>query len=164
MAVAVLLVSHPLAAQRISPRAEAARRDNSNAGAIRLASSVGAAGVGVIAGAFLGYHMLPHCTGCEDPGLEAIIYGSFVGATIGAALGAAGPNLGSVCRFRTRIRRTLLGAGAGAGAMFILGGGLSQSETSVFLVPVGAIGGSLASLGRCWKSLIQTNSILRTEN
>ena len=115
-------------------------------------SSLGGAGLGVIAGGFLGYQLLPHCTGCEDPGLEAIIYGSFAGSAIGAAFGAAFPNLGSVCDFKGRIRRTLLGAGAGAAVMFILGGGLSQNESSLILVPAGAIGGSLAALGRCWKS------------
>ena len=146
-----LLVATPLAAQRIPPRTEAIRTNN-NAGAIRLVSSVGAAGLGIIAGGFLGYHLLPHCTGCEDPGLDAIVYGSFAGAAIGAAFGAARPNLESICDFKTRFRRTLLGAGAGAGAMFILGGGLSKNETSLFLVPAGGIGGSLAALGRCWKS------------
>jgi hypothetical protein len=149
---AAMLVAFPVAAQRIPPRPDGVRNDNNNAGAIRLASSVGAAGLGIIAGGFLGYHLIPHCTGCEDPGLDAIVYGSFVGAAIGAAFGAARPNLHSVCPFRTRFQRTLIGAGVGAGAMFILGGGLSQNETSLILVPAGGIGGALAGLGRCWKS------------
>lgn len=152
VAVAALVLAQPLAAQRVPPRTEGAPRANSNAGPIRLVSSLGGAGLGIIAGGFLGYQLLPHCTGCEDPGLEALVYGSFVGAAIGAAFGAANPNLGSACPFKTRFQRTLLGAGAGAAAMFIVGGGLSQNGSALILVPAGAIGGSLAALGRCWKS------------
>jgi hypothetical protein len=150
-AILLLLIPLPLGAQRIPPRPEGTARDN-NAGAIRLVSSVGAAGLGIVGGGLLGYHILPHCTGCEDPGLDSIIYGSFVGAAIGAAFGAARPDLRSVCRqFKARFQRTLIGAGAGAGAMFLVSG---RNETSLFLVPVGAIGGSLAGLGRCWKSIL----------
>ena len=146
----LLLIASPLGAQRIPPRSQGVASDN-NAGAIRLVSSVGAAGLGIVAGGFLGYHLLPHCNGCEDPGLDAIVYGSFVGAALGAAFGAARPNLRSVCQFKTRLQRTLIGAGAGAGGVFLLSG---LNETSLFLVPVGAIGGSLAGLGRCWKSIL----------
>jgi hypothetical protein len=153
VAIASLLFAAPLEAQRIPPRSDGIPRDNPNAGAIRLVSSVGGAGLGIIAGGFLGYHLIPHCTGCEDPGLDAIVYGSFIGSAIGAAFGAARPDLYSVCPFKARFQRTLLGAGAGAAAMFILGGGLSQNESSLILVPVGSIGGSLASLGRCWKMI-----------
>ena len=152
-AMGSLLVASPLDAQRIPPRTGGIPQSNPNAGAIRLVSSVGIAGLGIIAGGFLGYHLIPHCTGCEDPGLDAIVYGSFIGSAIGAAFGAARPDLYSVCPFRRRFQRTLLGASAGAAAMFILGGGLSKNESSLILVPAGSVGGALASLGRCWKMI-----------
>ena len=153
VAIVSLLVAAPLDAQRIPPRTDGIPQDNPNAGAIRLISSVGVAGLGIIAGGFLGYHLIPHCTGCEDPGLDAIVYGSFIGSAIGAAFGAARPDLYSICPFKERLERTVIGAGVGAAAMFILGGGLSRNESSLILVPVGSVGGALASLGRCWKMI-----------
>jgi hypothetical protein len=152
-AIVVSTIASPLSAQRIPPRTGTNPPNSSNAGAIRLLSSVGGAAVGILVGGVLGYHLIPHCTGCEDPGLEAIVYGSFIGSAIGAAFGASGPNFRSVCDRSTRFRRSLIGASAGAAAMFILGGGLSQHEASLILTPVGSIGGSLVGLGPCWKSI-----------
>ena len=97
----------------------------------------------------IGYRVLPHDCNCDDPGLDALIYGGLAGMTIGAAFGAALPNLGSVCSFETRLGRSLLGAALFAGAAYAVAG---NGESVVMAVPVGAVGGSLAMLGRCWKS------------
>jgi hypothetical protein len=121
-----------------------------NVGAIRFGSAVGGALLGAITGAYLGYNILPHDCGCDDPGLDALIWGGLGGITVGAAFGAAAANLGSQCDFGTRLKRTLLGAGlSGVAAYFVAGG--SANEGTVIAVPAAAIGGSLAALGRCWK-------------
>lgn len=121
---------------------------SSSTTASRVLLSVGGAAIGTFAGGYIGYHVLSHdCGGCDDPGLEAIILGAFAGMTVGAALGAAGPG-DSVCSFDRRFARSLAGAGIAAGGAFFVAG----INGSIITVPAGAIGGSLAALGRCWKS------------
>lgn len=119
--------------------------------AIRLATAIGGTFVGFVVGGTVGYRVLSHdCGGCDDPGLDAIIYGALVGTPIGAALGAAAPQLGSVCSFNQRIGRTLLGAVAGGAVGFVAG---AITEGAVLITfPVFSIGGALGSLGRCWKA------------
>ena len=118
-------------------------------GGSRLVASTGAMAVGFVAGGFLGYRALPHCGGCEDPGLEQMVYGAFVGGAIGAAIGAAAPDLRSACTFEERFSRSLVGSGVAAAGIFILSGGLHESQ--LLLIPAGSVAGALGSLGRCWK-------------
>jgi hypothetical protein len=154
LASGLLIISTPVSAQRndpVGPRAGAdtAMRPHRNPGGARLFTSVSGVVVGAVAGAVIGYRVLPHECGCDDPGLDAIVYGGLAGMTIGAALGAAAPNLGSVCSFETRLGRSLLGAVLFAGAAYVASG---EGEAILMAIPVGAVGGSLAALGRCWKS------------
>ncbi|MEO8193642.1 MAG: hypothetical protein ABI681_07310 [Gemmatimonadales bacterium] len=123
-----------------------------NAVTIRLVSGLAGTLVGFVVGGFVGYRVLPHdCGGCDDPGLDAIVYGALVGTWVGAAAGVAMPGLGSVCSFNERVGRALLGAGAGGALGFLIGGGFGMSGTSLILVPLFSIGGAVGSIGRCWK-------------
>ena len=146
------------AAQRMSPdrfgksdngRVDVHAARGLGVGGARLAASLGGLVTGVFVGGAAGYRVLPHCTGCEDPGLNQMVYGAFVGGAIGAALGAAVPDLRSSCSFDERFARSLIGAGAGAAGAFFLGRGLS--ETALLVVPASSVAGALGSLGRCWK-------------
>lgn len=80
--------------------------------------------LGFIPGAFIGgivaVNALPHrpC-GCDDPGLKEFLEGFVVGGTLGAAIGAAAPNLGSNCSFAHRFGRGLIGAALGTGVGMI---------------------------------------------
>ena len=154
VACGVFVLSAPARAQRNEPvgpraRADTAIHPHPHPGGPRLFASLGGVAVGALAGATIGYRVLPHDCNCDDPGLDALIYGGLAGMTIGAAFGAALPNLGSVCSFETRLGRSLLGAALFAGAAYAVAG---NGESVVMAVPVGAVGGSLAMLGRCWKS------------
>jgi hypothetical protein len=124
---------------------------NNNAGAARLGGAVGGLLIGTVVGGYAGYQVLPHCGGCEDPGLDQMVYGAFIGGAAGAAIGAALPRLGSSCSREKRLQRTTLGAAAGGLLGFLLGGGLDLSENSLILVPAGSVAGALGALGRCWK-------------
>jgi hypothetical protein len=107
--------------------------------------------VGFVVGGTVGYRVLSHdCGGCDDPGLDAFIYGTLVGVPVGAALGAAAPQLGSVCSFGERTGRALLGAVAG-GAVGLVAGAMTEGAVLITF-PVLSIGGALGSLGRCWKA------------
>ena len=120
-------------------------------GGLRVFTTFGGVLVGAVAGGYVGYNVLPHNCACDDPGLDEMIYGAFAGMAIGAAIGASAPDLGSRCSFEKRFVRSLAGAGLAAGAAYFVAGGHGNGGT-VFAVPAGAIGGSLAALGRCWKS------------
>lgn len=144
-------------AQRMSPdrfgksdsgRVDAHTPGGLGVGASRLAASVGGLAAGIFVGGAAGYRILPHCTGCEDPGLDQMVYGAFIGGAIGAALGAAAPNLHSSCAFDERLARSIVGAGAGMAGAFFIGG---LSATSLIVVPVSSVAGALGSLGKCWK-------------
>lgn len=125
------------------------RRD---AGPKRLLGAVGGTVIGTIAGAYAGYNILPHTPNGDDPGLIELVEGALVGGVVGAAFGASAPGLQSSCSFKTRFARSLLGAGAIAATVFFVGGGPNGDGSIVLLVPAGSVGGSLAALGRCWKS------------
>jgi hypothetical protein len=102
----------------------------------------------MIGGAYIAYNAFPHdCCG-DDPGLANIIYGGALGVWFGAALGASLPDMRSVCNLKTRFLRSFAGAVAGSfvGLAAGIGGGF------VITTPLGAAGGSLVTLGRCWKS------------
>ena len=120
-------------------------------GGLRVLTALGGVFFGAIGGGYVGYNVLPHNCRCDDPGLDEMISGAFVGMAIGAAIGASGPDLGSVCSFERGLMRSLAGAGLAAGAAYLVAGG-SGNEGTLLAVPAGAIGGSLAALGRCWKS------------
>jgi len=123
-------------------------------GSIRLASSSGGFMFGLLLGGFAGYEMVSQsCDHCRNPTGDALVIGGTIGGALGAALGAAFLDLKSVCTFDKRLMRTLIGSGVGASALFIAAGGLDHRRgRSAFFVPIGAIGGSLGTLGRCWKS------------
>ena len=124
------------------------RRDAAPA---RFGAAFGGAALGMIGGAYIAYNAFPNdCCG-DDPGLANILYGGALGLWLGGALGAAGPDLKSVCSFRKRFVRSLAGsiAGSFAGAAAGAGGG-----GGFFLVtlPIGAGAGGALTLGPCWKS------------
>jgi amino acid transporter len=123
-------------------------------GSIRLASSSGGFMFGMLVGGFTGYEMVSqNCDHCRNPTGDALVVGGVIGGALGAALGAAFLDLKSVCSFDKRIMRTLIGSAAGASALFVAAGGMEHRRgRSAFFVPIGAIGGSMAMLGRCWKS------------
>ncbi len=155
-----LVCSSQLSAQRVeSIDRRGVHRDTAttyrSTSPLRFFTSTGGAIVGLLAGAMVGEKLPHHNCGCDDPGLDEIIYGALVGATIGAAIGTALPNMRSVCSSNVRLGRSFIGAGIGASAGFILGGGLGKDGASVLSTPAGAIGGSLIGLGRCWRSHFQ---------
>ena len=123
-------------------------------GSIRLASSTGGFMFGMLLGGYTGYEVGSRdcTTKCRNPTGDALLAGGAIGGALGAAIGAAFLDLRSVCRFDGRIMRTLIGSGAGASALFLAAGGLDRDGRSAFFIPLGAIGGSLVTLGRCWKS------------
>jgi hypothetical protein len=122
-----------------------------NAWLIRLLTAAGGTAVGFVVGGTVGYQVGSHdCGGCDDPGLDAFIYGALVGIPVGAALGAAAPRLGSVCPFSERAGRALLGAFAG-GAVGLVAGFATEGAGGI-TIPVFSIAGALGSLGRCWKA------------
>jgi hypothetical protein len=121
--------------------------------AIRLGSASGGFMFGILVGGFAGSQLLyQDCNKCKKPQMDAIIVGGSIGGALGAALGASVLELSSVCSFNSRLTRSLIGAGIGATTMFVAGGGVHRGGRSVFLVPIGAVSGSLGALGRCWKS------------
>lgn len=155
-AALILLGASAVGAQRVEPVGPRARPDTMliphvNKGHHRFFASLGGSVLGAIAGGYLGYQILPHDCQCDDPGLDALVYGGLAGMTVGAALGAAGPGLRSVCSYDRRLKRSLIGATLVAGASYIVAGGPGNSGTLI-AVHLGGMGGSLAALGQCWKS------------
>lgn len=152
-----LCLSAPtIEAQRDEPVGPRARPDTSivprrHVGGTRLFTAVGGVLAGTFVGGVVGYRVLPHDCNCDDPGLDATVYGAFAGMVVGAALAGSAPDLGSVCSFQTRFGRSLAGAALTATAAYFVAGGRGNGG-SLIAVPLGAIGGSLAGLGRCWKS------------
>lgn len=134
-----------------STRLPAAKRP---IGSIRLASATGGFMFGMVLGGYTGYEFASEdcTTRCRKPSGDALLTGGAIGGALGAALGAAFLDLRSVCRFDGRIMRALIGSGLGASALFLAAGGLDRNGRSAFFIPLGAIGGSLGTLGRCWKS------------
>lgn len=115
---------------------------------IRAFSAAG----GLLAGAFVGGYVGAHTGGtcsCDDPGLEELLFGVLSGVVVGTPLGAAAPDLGSVCTFAERFGRSLVGSAAGGlvGLLATRGAG-----NGILLLPAFSLGGGLATLGRCWKS------------
>lgn len=154
---AALSTPSTLLAQRADTVGVRARADTMigprrNAGATRLFGSVGGSLLGLVAGAYIGSQLPAHDCGCDDPGLDELIYGGLAGITLGAALGAAAPDLRSVCSFKTRVGRSLIGSTLFAVGAFVISG--VRDEAILIAVPAGAVGGSLAALGRCWKSYL----------
>lgn len=122
-------------------------------GSIRLASSTGGFMFGMLLGGYSGYEIASrNCENCRNPTGDGLLLGSAIGGALGAALGAAFLDLRSVCQFEGRLMRTLIGSGIGGAALFVAGGGLDKDGRAAFFIPIGAIGGSLGTLGRCWKS------------
>ncbi len=152
--VALTVISaSTLEAQRVDTNVGVkARADTTGPTAVSVAqrvfSSAGGAVAGLIGGVLIASQFPAHDCGCDDPGLAEAIYGGLAGVTLGAALGASAPGLHSVCSFGGRFGRSLLGGGLGTVAGMFAG----ISSGNIVLVPVGAAAGSLAALGRCWKS------------
>ena len=121
--------------------------------AIRLGASSGGFMFGILVGGYAGSKLLyQDCDNCKKPKMDALVVGGSIGGALGAAIGAAFLELGSVCTLDRRLMRSLVGAGVGGATMFVAGGGVHRGGRTAFLVPVGAVSGSLGALGRCWKS------------
>ena len=118
---------------------------------LRVLTTFGGVFFGAVTGGYIGYNVLPHNCACDDPGLDEMIYGAFTGMIIGGAIGASAPDLGSVCTLDKRLARSLAGAALIAGAAYVVAGGHGNGGTLI-AVPAGAVAGSLAGLGKCWKS------------
>src|SRR5678815_2167594 len=147
-----LISASTVEAQRVDnvglkTRADTATRTNVRV-AERVFASAGGAVLGLMGGVLIASQFPAHDCGCDDPGLAEAIYGGLAGVTLGAALGASAPQLRSVCSFGSRFGRSLLGAGVGTVAGVFVG----VSAGNIFVIPVGAAAGSVAALGRCWKS------------
>jgi hypothetical protein len=106
------------------------------------------ASLGWITGAYIGgqfwYAVRPHDCGCDDPGLEQFFEGAVGGGALGAALGAAAPDLGTSCSFKTRIGRSLLWSIVGSGV-----GLLANSEAILLTVPILSVTGATLAERRC---------------
>ena len=120
--------------------------------AIRLASSTGGFVFGMVLGGYSGLQLVPEDSQSDKPQVDALVIGGAIGGAIGAGLGAAFLDLSSSCTFDKRFVRSLVGAGIGTGALFLAGGGLERGGKAAFYVPLGAIAGSLGTMGRCWRS------------
>ena len=120
--------------------------------AIRLATSTGGFVFGMVLGGYSGSQLIGKDYESDKPQVDALVIGGAIGGAIGAGLGAAFLDLRSNCTFDKRFLRSLIGAGIGTGALFVAGGGLDRGGKSVFYVPLGAIAGSLGTMGRCWRS------------
>jgi hypothetical protein len=120
---------------------------------IRLASSSGGFIFGMVIGGFLGSQLLQQDhENNKNAQIDALMIGGAIGGAAGAAFGTAFLDLSSVCSFGGRFARTVIGASAGGATLFFASGGLKRGGRSAFFVPIGAVAGSLGSLGRCWKS------------
>jgi hypothetical protein len=111
-------------------------------------TAAGGAGwfLGAVAGGYVGYHVLSHdCGGCDDPGIDAIIQGGFVGGAIGAGLGAAAPILSSKCSFATRFGRSLLGSAAGSAIGLLF----RPSSSTLLAVPILSVSGAALAEWSC---------------
>ena len=120
--------------------------------AIRLATSTGGFVFGMVLGGYSGSQLLGKDYDSDKPQVDALVIGGAIGGAIGAGVGAAFLDLSSNCTFEKRLLRSLVGAGIGTGAVFAASGGLDRGGHSVFYVPLGAIAGSLGTMGRCWRS------------
>ena len=151
--IAITLISaSTLEAQRADNVGVKARADTTaptNGRVIqRGLGSAGGAVLGLIGGVFIASQLPAHDCGCDDPGLAEAIYGGLAGVTLGAALGAAMPDLRSVCSFGGRFGRSILGGALGT----VVGTFAAVSAGNIVFIPAGSAAGSLAALGRCWKS------------
>jgi hypothetical protein len=101
-----------------------------------------------IAGAYIGgefwYGIRPHDCGCDDPGLVQFVEGAIGGGALGAALGAAAPDLGTPCSFKTRFGRSLLWSIVGSGV-----GLLANSGAILLTVPILSVTGATLAERRC---------------
>jgi hypothetical protein len=140
---------------RIPGDSSAAAAQKIEVGPVRLGSAAAGFVFGALLGGFSGHELRQErCNGsCQTRIGESLLDGAAIGGTLGAALGAAFLNLRSVCSFDRRILRTLAGATLGGSALYVAAGGREKRKgTSAFFVPLGAVGGALASLGDCWRS------------
>lgn len=132
--------------------AAAMRDERLPIGSIRLASSSGGFVFGLLLGGYSGYELVSEtCKNCRESQGDALVMGAAIGGALGAALGAAFLDLRSVCAFDKRLVRSFTGSVLGASALFFATSGMDRGR-SIYLIPIGAIGGSLSMLGRCWKS------------
>jgi hypothetical protein len=106
------------------------------------------ASIGWIVGAYIGGQfwsaIRPHDCQCDDPGLEQFIEGAFGGGALGAAFGAAAPDLGTPCSFATRIGRGLVGSIGGSAV-----GLLPNSAAILLTVPIFSVTGATLAERRC---------------
>lgn len=154
---AQLVVSNPAVgvSRRISTDTRAIDSGNSIArssdavptAVLRVVAATGAGAVGLFLGANLGARMEGPCS-CDDPGLEGAIFGGLGGMILGSSLGAAAPGFGSTCTLSERFGRTFLGSVLGTVAGIVA----TEASHQIVTLPLFAVGGSVASLGRCMRT------------
>lgn len=104
-----------------------------------LMAGMSGAGVGALAGAFLGYHLDGSCNnrGCEDPGLTGALFGWFFGAAVGAPLSVHHANGGRGALSAALLSGALIAgagwmaAGSPAGTFVVLGAPFAQVISAV---------------------------------
>lgn len=102
--------------------------------------------LGAFAGAFVGYHVLPHrpCH-CDDPGLNELLIGAVGGGVVGAGFGAAVPKFNSRCSAARRFGLGLVGAVIGTGIGMIP---LTEGA-QIITVPIFSATGAALAEWRC---------------
>lgn len=124
--------------------------------AVRAVAATSAGLVAGYIGAVFGARMSGSCS-CDDPGLVGAIFGGLGGVALGSSLGAAAPGLGSICTLNERFARTLIGSVVGT----VAGIAAAQASRQILALPLLAVGGSVASLGRCMGGSV-SSATLRT--
>ena len=132
------------------PGAAAAQAISGNRVLARSFVGLLGAGAGMLAGGFVGYHVLSHdCGGCDDPGLSAMITGAAFGTFLGGSIAASGPRLASECSGGHRIGRGLLGGFLGAALGAGVGFASNSGAPAIVLLPVGTAAGAALATETC---------------
>lgn len=129
----------------VAPMADSARKSGDDG--LRIVGGLAVFAIGT----YVGYHVADAILGpcmCDDPGLEAGIYGLTIGGTLGSALGASLP--AGDCSFDTRFARGA--AGATLGTLAGIGLTFATSGVGIWLLPAFTTIGAVAAVDRCRKS------------
>jgi len=106
--------------------------------------------LGFAAGTLIGYHIADKSLGpcmCDDPGLDAAIWGITIGGGAGAALGVAALRAGSSCGFGDRLARAI--GGATLGTFVGIGLGIATEGYGFLALPLTDTVGAMLAEGRC---------------
>lgn len=106
--------------------------------------------IGFFAGTYVGFLVADATLGpceCDDPGLDAVLYGFMLGGPAGAALGAAVPAIGGECSFATRFGRAIGGSmlGMAVGVM----AGMATNGPGFLILPLSTSVGAALTQRRC---------------